>query len=132
MEKKKKEERESFKESGVSVREIEEFTKKHRFEVVICLMFFLIAIFGSFGTFGPRFNLYSLCIGGMLGVFVLDKFDHLLHSFFKFIFKQEKVVQIILAVSILLLTVVFTFIPVFLLGFLGGKLLYKHLMETSS
>jgi len=45
------------KKEGVSVKEIEEFAKKHRFEVFFCLMFLFACVFGLVGMFRPGWSI---------------------------------------------------------------------------
>ncbi len=53
---------------GVSVKEIEEFTKKHRYEVFFCALFLLACIFSLVGHFGGGWSIFFAMGGAILGV----------------------------------------------------------------
>ncbi len=117
------------KKEGVSVKEIEEFAKKHRFEVFFCLMFLFACIFGLVGMFSPRWNILLGMAGGALGVILPTKMDQILKSIFHFVFKQEKTILIILGVVSLLISCIFPFIIFLIVGVAGGRMMH-HLAST--
>ena len=118
------------KKEGVSVKEIEEFAKKHRFEVFFCLMFLLACVFGLVGMFRPGWSILLGMVGGALGVVFPVKMDQLLKSVFNFAFKQDKTVLIVLGIVSLLISCIFPFIVFLLVGVAGGRAMH-HLASTS-
>ncbi len=118
------------KKEGVSVKEIEEFAKKHRFEVFFCLMFLFACIFGLVGMFRPGWSIFLGMVGGALGVILPIKMDQLLKSIFHFVFKQDKTILIVLGVVALLIACVFPFIVFLIVGVAGGRAMH-HLASTS-
>lgn len=119
------------KKEGVSVKEIEEFAKKHRFEVFFCLMFLLACIFGLVGMFRPGWNILLGMVGGALGVILPLKMDQLLKSTFHFVFKQDKTILIILGVVGLLLACIFPFIIFLIVGVAGGRAMHQMAIDAS-
>lgn len=116
---------------GVSVKEIEEFAKKHRFEVFFCLAF-LFACFFTFVMWGPGWSIVATTAGAVLGVLLPGKISHFSKTIFQFIFKQEKTTQLVLGIVALILSI---FLPplIFLLtGMHGGKDMYHRAMEIGS
>lgn len=116
---------------GISVQEIENFTKKYRFEVFFCLAFILASFF-SFIFFGPAWSIYLAGLGGILGMWLPAKIEKMCNSVLKFIFKQEKVTQIVLGIvgwilSIFLPPLVFLF-----LGLMGGKDIHLQSAQAHS
>jgi len=103
------------KKEGVSVSQIEEFTKKHRFEVVLCLSF-VLAFFFSFLFFGTGWAILFAVIGGGLGVIFPRKIEFATKQMFQFVLKQELTTQIVLAVVALIISI---FLPPFIFLFLG-------------
>lgn len=104
---------------GVSVKELENFAKKYRIEVVYCLAL-VLACFFSFFMFGPGWSIFFASIGGILGVTLTKKIESLDKIAVQFILKQETMTQLILGTVVLLLSI---FIPplIFLkLGLHGG------------
>ena len=95
--------------------QIEEFTKKHRFEVVLCLSF-VLAFFFSFLFFGTGWAILFAVIGGGLGVIFPRKIEFATKQMFQFVLKQELTTQIVLAVVALIISI---FLPPFIFLFLG-------------
>lgn len=118
------------KKEGVSVKEIEEFAKKHRFEVFFCLMFLLACIFGTFGMFRPGLSILLGMVGAVLGVIMPMKMEQMLRSAFHFVFKQEKVMLIVLGIVALLISIILPFIIFLVVGVAGGRAM--HQMTTDS
>jgi uncharacterized membrane protein YjjP (DUF1212 family) len=104
---------------GVSVKEIEAFAKKHRFEVFFCLAF-ILACFFSF-LWGPWWSVIFATIGGIVGVLLSSKLPPLSKSVFSFIFKQEPTVQLVLGIVGLILAIFLPPLYFLLLGLHGGK-----------
>lgn len=116
---------------GVSVKEIESFAKKHRFEVFFCLIF-VLACFFSFVMWGPWWTIIAATAGGVLGVLMPEKIGGMCQKIFQFVFKQEQTTQLVLGIVGLILAI---FIPplIFLtMGLHGGKDLHKMATEFGS
>jgi hypothetical protein len=113
------------KKEGVSVKEIEEFAKKHRFEVFFCLMFFLACIFGLVGMFRAGWSIFLAMAGGALGVILPMKMDHLLKRTFHFVFKQDTTMLIVLGVVALLLACILPFLVFLVVGVAGGRAIHQ-------
>jgi hypothetical protein len=105
---------------GVSVREIEEFTKKHRFEVFFCLAF-VLACFFSFVMFGPGWSVVAASIGAVVGILLSGKVTHASKTIFSFIFKHEQTTQLVLGIVFLVLAIFLPPLYFLLLGMHGGK-----------
>jgi hypothetical protein len=115
---------------GVSVKEIEEFTKKHRYEVFFCLLFLLAGIFGMAGHFGASWNIFFAMAGAILGVIFPNKVEAVLSMVFRFIFKQDKTIQIVLGAVALILAIFLSFIIFLVVGLIGGRTM--HIMAGDS
>lgn len=118
------------KKDSVSVKEVEEFTKKYKLEVLFCLSFILACLF-SFVFFGTGWGIVLASIGGIIGVVLASRVELFIKKTFQFVFKQEKLTQLVLAICWLVISI---FVPplVFLMvGLYGGKSLYHLAMELS-
>jgi hypothetical protein len=116
---------------GVSVKEIENFAKKHRLEVFFCLAF-VFACFFSFVFFGTGWAVVLGSAGGIVGALMSGKVEHMAKKIFYFVFKQEQTTQLVLGAVGLILSI---FIPplIFLaLGMHGGKSLHHLAVEIHS
>jgi hypothetical protein len=108
---------------GVSVKEIEEFTKKHRYEVFFCALFVLTCIFSIFGHFGGGWSIFFAMGGAVLSIIFPTKTEAFLKMVFKFIFKQDKTIQIVLGAVSLILAIFLPFIIFLVIGLIGGRMM---------
>lgn len=114
---------------GVSVKEIEDFAKKHRFEVFFCLSF-VLALFFSFVFFGPGWGVVFAGIGGVVGVILPMQVGTLVRKIFHFIFKQERTTQIVLGVVSLIVSIFLPPLVFLLLGLHGGRSMHRQATEA--
>jgi uncharacterized membrane protein len=113
---------------GVTVKEIESYAKKHRFEVFFCLAF-LLACFFSF-VFFSSWSIIFAAVGGIIGVLIPAKVESFSRRAVLFFIKQENTTQLILGVVGLILSIFLPILTFFVLGLGGGRFL-QHLAETS-
>lgn len=105
-----------FKE-GVTVREIEEFARKHTTEVFTVLALIIGAISSSWGFFtGPKLTILFVALGAILGIFFPVPTEKGLKQLYGFTYKQEKTTQLVLGIVKI---VVGLFIPFILFGIFG-------------
>jgi hypothetical protein len=119
------------KKEGVSVKELEAFTKKHRFEVFFCLSF-VFACFFSFVFFGPGWGIVFASIGGILGTLLPGKIEHFAKKTYHFIFKQEQTTQMVLGIVTLIISIFLPPLIFLIMGLHGGKSMYHLAMEICS
>ena len=116
---------------GVSVKEIEEFTKKHRYEVFFCALFVLTCIFSLVGHFGGGWSIFFGMGGAVLGVIFPSKTESFLKMIFKFIFKQDKTIQIVLGAVSLVLAIFVPFIIFLVVGLISGRMMNIMAVDSS-
>jgi hypothetical protein len=116
---------------GVSVKEMGDFAKKHRFEVFFCLAF-ILACFFSFVLWGPGWSVIAAAIGAIIGVLFVGKVTHLCKMTLTFVFKQEQTVQLVLGIVFLILAIFVPPLYFLLLGLHGGKDMQHWAMEIYS
>lgn len=114
---------------GMSVKEMEMFAKKHRFEVFFCLSF-ILACFFSFVMFGTGWAIILTAVGGILGVLLPGKIEFMGKKLYQFIFKQEDTLQLILGIVGLGISVFVPPIIFLMLGAHGGKSMYHLAAEV--
>jgi uncharacterized protein YacL len=105
---------------GVSVKEIEAFAKKHRFEVFFCLAF-ILACFFTFILWGPVWSIIAAAVGAIIGILLSEKIQNFSKMIFSFIFKQERTVQLVLGIVGLIVAIFIPPLYFLLLGLHGGK-----------
>jgi hypothetical protein len=119
-----------FKE-GMSVKEIEEFAKKHRYEVYFCLLFLFACIFGLAGLYlkGSWCIVFAMA-GSILGVIFPMKVESFSKKVFSFLFKQDKTILIILGVVGLVFAILIPFIVFLFVGLFGGRTMHQMAMDS--
>lgn len=118
------------KKEGVSVKEIENFTKKHRFEVIFCIAFIFACIF-SFTLFGPGWSVVLGAIGGVVGLLLASRADEMANKAMAFFVKQENTTQLVLGGVIVILSIFLAPLIYFILGVHGGKSIAKKVKRPS-
>ena len=113
---------------GVSVKEIESFAKKHRFEVFFCFSF-VLACFFTF-VFFTAWSILFVALGAILGVILPGPIEKIMKTAIHFILKQEKTTQIVLAVVGWVLSIFLPPLVFLLIGMSGGKNLHKSLNDV--
>lgn len=120
---------EKNKKEGVSVKELENFARKHRFEVFLSVTF-ILACFFSFIMWGPGLAIGFAALGAVLGVIFPEKIDKISKKCSQFVFKQEEMTQLVLGIVVLIIAI---FLPplIFLkLGAHGGRDIYLLAVES--
>lgn len=116
---------EEKKKEGVSVKEIEGYAKKHRFELFYSLFFILASLF-TFVFWGPAFSIF-LCGGGaVVATFLPDKAQALFGKILSFFEKQEGTTQMILGIVGLIVAIFLAPLVFLLMGFHAGMSLIMH------
>lgn len=115
---------------GVSVKEIEDFARKYRFEVFFCLLFILACIFGAIGHFRASWSLIVLGAGAVLSIAFPTKVELLLRKAFGFAFKQDATIQIVLGVVSLIISIFVPFVIFFIAGCFGGRAMYQMAIDS--
>ena len=115
---------------GVSVKEIEEFAKKHRFEVFFCLAFVLACIF-TFVMWGPSWSVIAAAVGAVIGILFSESVTRCSKATFQFIFKHEQTTLLVLGILFLVLAVFIPPLYFLLLGLHGGKDMHRWASEFS-
>ncbi len=106
---------------GVSVKELESFAKKHRFELFFCLALLLSCLFNF--VFFVGWSMVFGAAGGILGALFPKKIQGIFQGASCFFRKQEDLTQLVLTVVGLILAVFLPILTFFVLGAAGGKYL---------
>jgi hypothetical protein len=122
---------EEKKKEGVSVKEIEGYAKKHRFEMFYALFFVLASLF-TLVFWGAVFSIFLAGIGAILAVFFPEKVQSLFGKTLDFFFKQEGTTQMILGIVGLIVAIFLAPLVFLLMGLHGGMSLIMHTRRPSS
>ena len=122
---------EENKKDGMTVHEIESVAKKYRFELVFCLSFLLAGIFAYiFNVMG--WSILLATIGGIIGICLPKHIDSWMGTCLGFVFKQEKVTQIVIGVVLLIISIFLSPIIFLLMGVMGGVEIYQSVGRHDS
>jgi hypothetical protein len=104
---------------GMSVQELENFGKKYRFEIFF-ILYFILATLLTFLFFGATWSIFLAGIGGILGIWLPGKIEKAAKGAFRFVYKQEKVTRVILAVVGAAIAFFLPPLVFFFTGLMGG------------
>lgn len=119
------------KKDGMSVKEVEDFAKKHKFEVFFCLLFILACIFSFFSFFKAGWSIVLTTVGGVLSVLIPTKIDTFLKKIMQFLLKQDTTLQLILGVVCLIIAIFLPLVIFLLMGLFGGRYMMQQAMNSS-
>ena len=106
---------------GVSVREIEEFARKHTIEAFSVLAIVIATISSMFDFFtGPVWSVLFTAIGMVLAVIFAESLERGVKKCYQFIHKQEKFTQMVLGVVKIVLALFIPFVIFLGIGVLAG------------
>jgi hypothetical protein len=106
---------------GVSVKEIENFSKRYLNEILLILAIIIATVSGMFDFFsGPGWSLGLAGLGAIVSILARRHVHATLAKFYGFYNKQEKAIQIILGVVRLIVALFLPFVVFFGVGLLAG------------
>lgn len=120
------------KKEGISVKELEGFVKKYRYEAFLVAMFVLAGIFGLGIIWRPFWSILFAIIGAILGGIMPEKISKMLQAMTGFITRQDKNTQLILVGVALVLSILACPLVFLLLGLHGGKSMHMMMKEQGS
>lgn len=113
--------------SGVSVEEIEGFTRKYIVEVFSIITIILATISSAWDFFtGPKLSLFFAGGAAILAVIFPKQIDNVLGKYFSFVRKQERMSQIIIGIVQIIIAIFIPFIIFAKIGFLAGCSYFEH------
>lgn len=110
---------------GVSVKEIEQFSKRYFIELFFTLLFFLATLF-SWLFWGLPWSILLAGIGGIIGTWMPKKIGQLSQSVFRFLRGQQKATRITLAIVFLIFAVFIPPLIYLLIGLAAAQSFFFH------
>ncbi len=120
---------EGEKKEGVTVKEIENFSKKYRFQIFFCIAFVLASFF-SFVFFGPAWSIYLAGLGAVVAIWIPQKIGKAVHGTFRFCLKQEKITRIVIACAGVVISIFLPPIIFLCIGLMAGRGFHRHGVES--
>lgn len=116
---------------GVSVKEIEEFTRKHTTEVFMVLALIIATASSCWDFFtGPRLTIFFMALGSAIAVLFPVQIDRGLKRLYGFAFKQEKTTQIIIGAVKIVIAIFIPFLFFGILGLLAGSSYHYYVRQA--
>lgn len=113
--------------TGVSVEELESFTRKYLIEVFSVISIILATISSGWYFFtSPLLSLIFAGAAAIIAIIFPRQVDNVLGKYFGFIRKQERVSQIIIGIVHIIIAIFIPFIIFMKIGFLAGCSYYEH------
>lgn len=120
------------KKEGVSVKELEGFVKKYRYEAFLVAMFVLAGIFGMGIIWRCFWSVLFATIGAVIGALLPEKTSKMLRAGATFLLKHDQTTQLILAGVFLVLSILVCPLIFLVMGLYAGKSVHMMLMEVGS
>ncbi len=111
---------EEKKKEGVSVKEIEGYAKKHRFEIFFCILFILASLF-TLIFWGAMLSIFLAGIGAIIAVFMPSKVEHLAHKMAHGLLGKEGMTQLVVGILALIVAIFLAPLVFLWLGLHGGR-----------
>jgi uncharacterized membrane protein len=107
---------------GISVTELEDFTRRHTVEVFSILAIIIATITSCWDFFtGPKLSIFFMALSAVCSILFPAPIERGLKQLFNFVLKQEKSTQMILGAVNLVVAIFVPFILFALLGLLAGS-----------
>ncbi len=121
---------EEKKKEGISVKELEGYAKKNRFEIFFCILFVLASLF-TLVFWGPTISIFTTGIGGIISVFMPNKIDQFAHKMAAAVFSKAGMTQLIIGIVALIVAIFLAPLIFFLFGLHAGRSLVQLAKESS-
>lgn len=121
---------EEKKKEGVTVKEIEGYAKRHRFEIFFCILFVLASLF-TLVFWGPTLSIFLAGIGAILSVFLPGKVDHFARMMATKVLQKEATTQLIVGIVALIVAIFLAPLVFLWLGLHGGNSVIRLAKESA-
>jgi uncharacterized membrane protein len=121
---------EEKKKEGVTVKELEGYAKKNRFEIFFCILFVLASLF-TLVFWGATLSIFLVGIGGIVSVFLPQQIDQLSEKMAKMVFAKEGTTQLIIGIVALVVAIFLAPLIFLLVGLHAGKGMLRLAKESS-
>lgn len=116
---------------GISVKELENFAKKNRFQVALGLAVVFACLFSFFMSM-MGMAILAASVGAIFGIFFPGKVELIAKKMFHFVCRQEQTTQLVLGAVLLILSIFLSPFIFLLIGLHGGKDMRHMAMECAA
>ncbi|NGX60197.1 MAG: hypothetical protein KR126chlam3_01366 [Chlamydiae bacterium] len=121
---------EEKKKEGVSVKELEGYAKRHRFEIFFCILFILASLF-TLIFWGPTLSVFLTGLGAIISIFIPDKIDQIARKMAHTVLTKEGTTQLIIGIIALIVAIFLAPLIFLLLGLHAGCRIIHLVKEIS-
>lgn len=121
---------EEKKKDGVSVKELEGYAKKHRFEIFFCILFILASLF-TLVFWGSTLSIFLAGIGGIISIFLPTQIENFSRKMAHTVFSKEGTMQLIIAIVALIVAIFLAPLIFLIVGLHAGKSMLYLARESS-
>ena len=121
---------EEKKKEGVTVKEIEGYAKRHRFEIFFCILFILASLF-TLIFWGPTLSIFLTGIGAIISIFIPGKVDQIARKMANMVLTKEGTTQIIIGIVALIIAIFLAPIVFLWLGLHAGRSIIQLAKEAA-
>jgi hypothetical protein len=116
---------------GVSVKEIEEFSRQHTVELFSVLALIIATITSCWDFFtGPKMSLFFTALGMIATILYPVPIERGLKQLYQFLFKQEKSTQLMLGAVKIVIAIFIPFILFGIVGLLAGSSYHYYIRHA--
>ncbi|NGX39802.1 MAG: hypothetical protein KR126chlam1_01135 [Chlamydiae bacterium] len=120
---------EEKKKDGMSVKELEGYAQKHRYEIFFCLLFVLASLF-TLVFWGAELSVLLAGAGGIISILMPEKIHNFSKSMSSKISKMEKTTQMIVGIVALIVAIFLAPLVFLVIGLHAGKHMLHHFKEV--
>lgn len=121
---------EEKKKEGVSVKELESYAKKHRFEIFFCILFILASLF-SLVLWGAPLSVFLAGIGGIVSVFMPTPIEKFAKKMASMVLGKEGTTQLLAGIVALVVAIFLAPLIFLIMGLHAGKSMLRLAQESS-
>ncbi len=122
---------EEKKKEGVSVKELEGYARRHRFEIFFCILFVLASLF-TLIFWGPTLSIFLASIGAIIAIFIPNQIDQLADKMAHMVLTKEKSTVLVIGI-VALIAAIFVAPIIFLwVGLQAGRTIIHTAKNASN
>lgn len=121
---------EEKKKQGISVKELEGYAKKHRFEIFFCILFVFASLF-TLVFWGPTFSIFCVGIGTIFSIFLPLTVEQFARKMTMMVFTKEATTQLIIGILAIIVAIFIAPVIFLFIGLFAGKSLITFVKESS-
>ncbi len=113
---------EEKKKEGVSVKELEGYAKKHRFEIFFCILFVLASLF-TLIFWGPTLSIFLTGIGAIIATFLPNQIEQMAGKMAHMVLSKDKTTVLVIGIAALIVAIFLAPLVFLWIGLHAGRII---------